>query len=373
MSNELTERITHDIKSRPKSIREILDMLNNDKLILKPFFQRKLVWRKEHKIEFIKTILFNYPFPEVYFSDASNDTNQLGKTKWVIDGQQRINAIQEYFNEEGDFKNKCGIKKYSELTIDEKKYFLDYEISVRELGEMSDDMLRLIFTRINMTEYNLNPMEKLNATYSTTPLFLFARQCIDENFEFYDYFKDAFKDDELDSASRAFFINFFAKYSIFTSNDQRRMSDIQYFILLILTIDRGYSHRTIEIWNAFETNTYTTEELQSRILNRLVQIFEYIDTLDIKDKKLWTTKVNMFTLVVELSKFDNLNLFKRDKVINMLQDLDAKYLIYKAQPTSNDISTEERNYFNYSLQGINDKANRVYRGEFLKNLLLSCI
>lgn len=373
LSNDLKDRITHEIKSRPKSIGEILEMLSNDKLLLKPFFQRKLVWRKEHKIEFIKTILYNYPFPEVYFSDATNESKQLGKTKWVIDGQQRINAIQEYYNEEGDFKTKVAIPKYSELSPKEQKLFLDYEVSIRELGEMTDEMVRLIFTRINMTEYNLNPMEKLNATYSTTPLFLFARQCIDINFSFDDYFKDAFKEDELDLESKAFFTRFFKKYSVFTSNDERRMADVQYFILLILTIDKGYTHRSTEMVSAFEDNRYTTLKLQNEILSTLKRIFEYIDTLNIKDKKFWTTKVNMFTLVVELSQLKEFERLNNDKVIEILGDLDRKYLLYKENPATKDISIEERNYFNYSLQGINDKANRVYRGDFLKELLLTCL
>ena len=37
-----------------------------------------IITLKEHKIEFIKTILYNYPFPEIYFSDAANDQNLLG-------------------------------------------------------------------------------------------------------------------------------------------------------------------------------------------------------------------------------------------------------------------------------------------------------
>ncbi len=359
MSNELLERNTNIIAIRPKSIRDILEMLAMGKLSLKPFFQRKLVWRKEHKIEFIKTILFNYPFPEIYFSDASNDTNQLNKNKWVIDGQQRINAINEYYLGEGDFKD-INIKKFSELTTLEKKNFLDYEVSIRELGEMSDEMLRRIFTRINLTEYSLNPMEKLNATYSTTSLFLFARQCIDENFEFDSYFKDDFKEDELTEEQRTFFLDFFENHSIFTSNDQRRMADLQYMMLLIVTLEKGYSHRTLEVWKAFESDEYNTKKLQQEILPQLESILIFIINLKINYKNLWTTKVNLFTLIIELSRFDNLNKLDLIKVKSLLVSLDEKYLLYKDIKDTEKISTEERIYFNNSLQGVNDKANRLF-------------
>lgn len=98
-------------------------MLNNEKLLLKPFFQRKLVWRKEHKIEFIKTILYNYPFPEFIFQMLL-----MTKICWglngFIDGQQRINAIYEYFNSDGDFKiANSKIPSFDSLDDTQKKEF----------------------------------------------------------------------------------------------------------------------------------------------------------------------------------------------------------------------------------------------------------
>ncbi|MCG3691093.1 DUF262 domain-containing protein [Aliarcobacter butzleri] len=372
MSYEIKERIVHELKSRPKLIRELLEMLSNDRLLLKPFFQRKLVWRKEHKVEFIKTILFNYPFPEIYFADAINDPNQLGKVKWVIDGQQRINAIYEYYLGSGDFQNLNEIKKFSELDSEETKNFLDYEISIRELGEVSEEMLRVIFTRINMTEFNLNIMEKLNASYSTTPLFLFSRQCCDENFEFDDYFKNDFNKDEIPIAEKNLMNNFFLNYKVFTGNDIRRMIDLQYVIMLILTIRKGYFHRTNDIWRALDTNELTTETLHNEILPIFVNVVNFINLLDLNSIKFWTTKVNLFTLFVELSRIENFEFLNIEQVKLVLTDLDEKYNIYKENKETSKISNEERSYFNYSLQGVNDKASRIYRGSYLEVLLSKC-
>lgn len=72
---------------------------------------------------------------------------------------------------------------------------------------MSEDLVRLIFTRINMTEFNLNAMEILNATYATTPLFLFTRQCIDESFNLVFYLEE-FKEDELSQKIESLYYTF---------------------------------------------------------------------------------------------------------------------------------------------------------------------
>lgn len=373
MSHEITERIDHNIKSRPKSIGEIIDMLNNEKLLLKPFFQRKLVWRKEHKIEFIKTILYNYPFPEIYFSDAANDQNLLGKKQWVIDGQQRINAIYEYFNSDGDFKiANSKIPSFDSLNESQKKEFLNYEVSIRDLGEMSEDLVRLIFTRINMTEFNLNAMEILNASYATTALFLFTRQCIDESFEFDDYYLEEFKEDELNPNDRNFILSFFNTHSIFTKNDSKRMQDIQYFISLILTIEKGYFHRNNEVLKAFES-PYTNDKLKNTVLPSLKKIMSFIFDLNLGNKSFWTSKVNMFTLIIELSKFDKFENLDINKVKNILLDMEKKYKLFKENKDRQDISNDERKYFNNSLQGVNDKDIRKSRGDYLSLLLIDCL
>ena len=99
----------------------------------------------------------------------------------------------------------------------------------------------------------------------------------------------------------------------------------------------------------------------------------FIINLKINYKNLWTTKVNLFTLIIELSRFDNLNKLDLIKVKSLLVSLDEKYLLYKDIKDTEKISTEERIYFNNSLQGVNDKANRLFRGDFLRLKLLDCL
>ena len=46
------------------------NMMKDGSLILKPRFQRKLVWNNKHKENFIETILMKLPFPEIYLTDG---------------------------------------------------------------------------------------------------------------------------------------------------------------------------------------------------------------------------------------------------------------------------------------------------------------
>lgn len=47
-------------KVRSRDLVDLVNDINGDALILSPFFQRKLVWRRAHQVDFIKTILLGY-------------------------------------------------------------------------------------------------------------------------------------------------------------------------------------------------------------------------------------------------------------------------------------------------------------------------
>src|SRR5690606_31964785 len=117
---------------------------------------RKLVWKKLHKYKFIETILLNFPFPEIYIAPGTIDIESFEIQDIIVDGQQRCNAIREYIETTGVFSfDKIPVKKYLELSDEEKGQFLSYEVSIRYLKNASKDQVREIFQRINNTEYSL--------------------------------------------------------------------------------------------------------------------------------------------------------------------------------------------------------------------------
>ena len=71
---------------------QILDFVASKKWInLRPEYQRRLVWDRKKKSQFIESLLMNIPIPPVFLYE--NDINRYE----VMDGQQRLNAILEFY------------------------------------------------------------------------------------------------------------------------------------------------------------------------------------------------------------------------------------------------------------------------------------
>jgi uncharacterized protein with ParB-like and HNH nuclease domain len=136
---------------------EIYNKLRNKEIIVNNDYQRKLVWKQQHKFDFIETIQKNYPFPEIYLAPGELDQEKLVLIDEIVDGQQRLNCIENYVNGSDVFSiQNIPLKKFSELTKEQRTAFLNYEVSVRYLKNANTAQVREIFQRINRTDYALN-------------------------------------------------------------------------------------------------------------------------------------------------------------------------------------------------------------------------
>ena len=81
--------------------------------------QRNTAWRENDKKELIDTIMNGYPIPSIFISNSILKEDEMKNIYHVLDGRQRLETIQEFI--EGKFK--YDNKKYSELSIDEKKKY----------------------------------------------------------------------------------------------------------------------------------------------------------------------------------------------------------------------------------------------------------
>lgn len=115
--------LSESIPSTNIKIIELFNKIESGNLVLNPDFQRKLVWKKQHKYHFIETILMNYPFPEVYLASSDIDVNSITSKEIVVDGQQRLSTIVDYIKGVGDFNNQFKIKPFFKLEDEEKKDF----------------------------------------------------------------------------------------------------------------------------------------------------------------------------------------------------------------------------------------------------------
>src|SRR5580698_8391250 len=65
-----------------------------NELVIKAPFQRNPVWSDRQKGALIDTILLEYPIPELYMQELTDDSGNQKHV--VVDGQQRIRAVLSF-------------------------------------------------------------------------------------------------------------------------------------------------------------------------------------------------------------------------------------------------------------------------------------
>lgn len=78
------------VSTKQFSLRNILDLIDEQALELAPDFQRHQVWKARQKSRLIESILLQIPLPAFYFAEDSNGMMR------VVDGLQRLSTILSY-------------------------------------------------------------------------------------------------------------------------------------------------------------------------------------------------------------------------------------------------------------------------------------
>ena len=154
---------------------QIRDMIEKREAInLRPEYQRRLRWTNAQKSKLIESLLLNIPVPPVFFYEADAARYE------VMDGQQRLNAIRDFFA--GDFAlsslkvlkplnglryTKCPPRVKRTLdraTMSAIVLLMESESERPEEGQFTiTDIRRLVFDRLNTGGRQLNAQEIRNA------------------------------------------------------------------------------------------------------------------------------------------------------------------------------------------------------------------
>ncbi len=153
-------------------IRDLIEQ--KDAINLRPEYQRRLRWTNGEKSRLIESLLLNIPVPPVFFYEADAAKYE------VMDGQQRLNAIRDFFA--GDFAlsglrvltplnrlryTKCPprIKRtLNRATVSAIVLLMESESERPNEGQFSiTDIRRLVFDRLNTGGRRLNAQEIRNA------------------------------------------------------------------------------------------------------------------------------------------------------------------------------------------------------------------
>jgi hypothetical protein len=353
--------IRYNVRSR--YLVDLINEVKENKLILAPYFQRKLVWRIGHKIDFIKTILLGYPFPEVFISRGKIDLQTMQSTSALVDGQQRLSTIREYLADGFAVDG----KKYSELSPGEQEQILKYEIAIIDLDLQQDDpQIREIFKRLNRTFYALSTIEKLSTEFGSSEFMLVAKLLSGE-------FKDPDSEawisptrPEHDPNVSVTFIDWagkqkignvvrvFVESPIFSKYEISRQVHLMFTLNIMATLIGGYYNRNDHATDYLETRAETFPEKQD-IVERLEKAATLFHRLRFRADSSWFGKSNAFTLLITLGEFSD----RLDKLdVAKLRELLNAFFV---QPPAE--------YALAAKEGVNNRKERLLRATEVRSLI----
>ena len=151
---------------------QIYDFVREKRWInLRPEYQRRLVWDRKKKSLFIESLLMNVPIPPVFLYEV--DLNRYE----VMDGQQRLNAVLEFY--ENNLKL-TGLETWSPLNgltynmcpprirrgLDRRRVSATVLLAESAKEDRQRDAIRRqVFERLNTGGQTLNPQELRNSLY----------------------------------------------------------------------------------------------------------------------------------------------------------------------------------------------------------------
>lgn len=305
-----------------------------------PDFQRRLVWSNKDKISFVETVLLGYPFPEIYTAAGTVDTETGDGNELLVDGQQRMTTLLQYFNGSEDLKLRGKIRPYKDLADEEKRHFLDYEVVIRDLGSKSNQQIKEIFERINSTKYSLNAMEIHNAR-----------------------FEGAFKLFAEEIAQHMFF----EQNNVFRATEIRRMSDTRFCLTFIITIMSNYFNRDSSL-EEYLANYNDEFEAKDDLRREIGEVFSFIDRCSFGARSRAWKKADLLTLLVEIYRM--LSNPERKKSARLVGNRIKKF--YEQVDSVDDKQENDKDILAYNqaiIQASNDRSSRIKRGEIMAKVI----
>lgn len=340
-----TEVVFMKWKSAHYPISDIRDWRNEEKLEIRPDFQRKEVWSAAAKIMLIDTILNNIPMPKIYVESIMRD----GKTyRIVIDGQQRLTAIFDFLDDKLALKKPYeGIlagKKYSDLPQEDQDKILGYEIDFNAIENPTEEEVRSLYSRVNKYTVQLNRQELRKADYSG---------------------------DFIKLAEELVELPFFEEGRVFSAKMTRRMLDVEYVEELLCVLLDGIQDKKkcidefCEKYAVFEEGVEAVRQKFVDVLNDINIIFDEEAEMDFV-KSRFRQRSDLYSLFAAIAYLQkNKQVIVREKLPALRAEL--KELDEKIEPMS-----ENEQYREYAIRctsDANSQSSRKWRRDFLLSFI----
>lgn len=320
-------------------ISDVRDWADNERLELRPDFQRNEVWTQAAQIMLIDTILKGIPIPKIYIKSIVKNEKTY---RIVVDGQQRLTAILKFIRDElplkkpyqGEYFN----MKYSELPESIHDDFIRYKIDINEIFNPSDEEIRDLYSRVNKYTVQLNKQELRKADFPGD--FISLAEKISEN-------------------------PFFDSSKIFSIKQRRRMLDVEFIEELLTIVIEGMQDKKDYIDNVCEKYIVLGDKknIEQRFLGAIqdISLIFDLETFPIQNTRFRQKSdfYSLFACVLSLREEGKLQIDKLEEVRNELRAMD-EYI----SPLSEE--DEYREYATRCLSDANSITNRNWRTEFMK-------
>lgn len=133
------------------SIAEIYQKIKDEKLILDPDYQRRVIWDNDKKTAFIESLYMEIMIPPIYVVEIPGE-DILDETKYeVVDGKQRLTAIMNFIK--GELRlNERNLEYYADIFGG--KFFSEIrEIEPEKTSQMLSSILDIYVITANSPEF----------------------------------------------------------------------------------------------------------------------------------------------------------------------------------------------------------------------------
>ncbi len=332
-------------------VNQLISWENSKELVLQPLYQRNKVWNDSAKSYLIDSIMRDYPIPPIFLRDKLN-LQERKTIREVVDGQQRITAILDFYNNRIQISKsqntELGGKFFKDLDEESQEKFLTYKIIAEKITEKDDALIFDMFARLNSNSIPLNKQELRNARY--TGEFKVAA---------YDLAK-SFRDT-------------FAKYKIFTTSQLSRMLDVEFISVLMIEYDKGI----IDINGLAIDKYYQANNEHYNLLNEVKNyLFDMLNKINLILPSIESRKSKFFSPVY---LYDLINVLKNQQEKGV--EFNAAQIAYKinlldtAYENLTEIDEENSTFIKlnqYKLEHQRHSTNKINKNnriKFLEGLL----
>lgn len=158
------------LSQRMYSVLDISRLMASGELSIQPKYQRRrTAWPITAKTALMDTVLNNFPLPPIYLRDYVDPDGK--RRKEIIDGQQRISTIIEFYNNQFELSKNISDEDFAacdfkSLPPEEQLMIEDFEVSFISIRGASEGDIISIFSRLNSYSLPLNSQEKRNSAFA---------------------------------------------------------------------------------------------------------------------------------------------------------------------------------------------------------------